>query len=141
MKFLKLWDRYGTEYDWFFIADSSTYVNSPRLFEFSAHLSAGYQVALGSVTPSMFCSLESGGLLLSTVALRKLRKIMLECKWTMSTNGPDRPGDILAQCVAKNANLTCAEQWKVCLKIFYEVFTKILIENIFLGQKVQNGAF
>ncbi|XP_072307157.1 chondroitin sulfate glucuronyltransferase [Eucyclogobius newberryi] len=107
-----LHQRHGSDYDWFFLAQDDTYMQSDRLSELVGHLSAGQDLYMGRAEEfiggeekARYCH-GGYGYLLSRSLLARLQPHLDTCRNDILSVRPD---EWLGRCIIDYLGLSCVE--------------------------------
>lgn len=107
-----LHQHYGSDYDWFFLAQDDTYMQADRLSELVGHLSAGQDLYMGRAEEfiggeekARYCH-GGYGYLLSRSLLARLQPHLDTCRNDILSVRPD---EWLGRCIIDYLGLSCVE--------------------------------
>lgn len=107
-----LHQHYGSDYDWFFLAQDDTYMQAERLSELVGHLSAGQDLYMGRAEEfiggeekARYCH-GGYGYLLSRSLLARLQPHLDTCRNDILSVRPD---EWLGRCIIDYLGLSCVE--------------------------------
>uniref|UniRef100_A0A3P8X016 Hexosyltransferase n=1 Tax=Cynoglossus semilaevis TaxID=244447 RepID=A0A3P8X016_CYNSE len=108
-----LHEHYGSEYDWFLLAQDDTYLQADRLSELVGHLSAGQDLYMGRAEEfiggeekARYCH-GGYGYLLSRSLLARLQPHLDTCRNDILSVRPD---EWLGRCIIDYLGLSCVEE-------------------------------
>lgn len=111
-----LHQHYGSDYDWFFLAQDDTYMQAERLSELVGHLSAGQDLYMGRAEEfiggeekARYCH-GGYGYLLSRSLLARLQPHLDTCRNDILSVRPD---EWLGRCIIDYLGLSCVEVHQV----------------------------
>ena len=111
-----LHQHYGSDYDWFFLAQDDTYMQADRLSELVGHLSAGQDLYMGRAEEfiggeekARYCH-GGYGYLLSRSLLARLQPHLDTCRNDILSVRPD---EWLGRCIIDYLGLSCVEVHQV----------------------------
>nr|XP_023663158.1 chondroitin sulfate glucuronyltransferase-like [Paramormyrops kingsleyae] len=119
-----LHQHYGTDYDWFYLAQDDTYTHAERLAELVGHLSAGQDLYMGR--PEEFIGGEERarychggyGYLLSRSLLARLQPHLDTCRNDILSVRPD---EWLGRCIIDYLGLNCVEELQEMRYRYFEL--------------------
>lgn len=107
---------YGSDYDWFLLAQDDTYMQADRLSELVGHLSAGQDLYMGRAEEfiggeekARYCH-GGYGYLLSRSLLARLQPHLDTCRNDILSVRPD---EWLGRCIIDYLGLSCVEVYQV----------------------------
>uniref|UniRef100_A0A3Q3K8W3 Hexosyltransferase n=1 Tax=Monopterus albus TaxID=43700 RepID=A0A3Q3K8W3_MONAL len=108
-----LHQHYGSDYDWFFLAQDDTYMQADRLSELVGHLSAGQDLYMGRAEEfiggeekARYCHGGYGYLLSRSLLLPRLQPHLDPCRNDILSVRPD---EWLGRCIIDYLGLSCVE--------------------------------
>lgn len=111
-----LHQHYGSDYDWFLLAQDDTYMQADRLSELVGHLSAGQDLYMGRAEEfiggeekARYCH-GGYGYLLSRSLLARLQPHLDTCRNDILSVRPD---EWLGRCIIDYLGLSCVEVYQV----------------------------
>uniref|UniRef100_A0AAY5KPF9 Hexosyltransferase n=1 Tax=Esox lucius TaxID=8010 RepID=A0AAY5KPF9_ESOLU len=111
-----LHQHYGSDYDWFFLAQDDTYIQAERLAELAGHLSTGQDLYMGRAEEfiggeerARYCH-GGYGYLLSRSLLARLQPYLDTCRNDILSVRPD---EWLGRCIIDYLGLSCVEVHQV----------------------------
>lgn len=130
-----LHEHYGSEYDWFLLAQDDTYLQADRLSELVGHLSAGQDLYMGRAEEfiggeekARYCH-GGYGYLLSRSLLARLQPHLDTCRNDILSVRPD---EWLGRCIIDYLGLSCVEVHEVKNKNREYVIYMEILESSFV---------
>ncbi|KAG7527103.1 chondroitin sulfate glucuronyltransferase [Solea senegalensis] len=119
-----LHQHYGSDYDWFFLAQDDTYMQADRLSELVGHLSAGQDLYMGRAEEfiggeekARYCH-GGYGYLLSRSLLARLQPHLDTCRNDILSVRPD---EWLGRCIIDYLGLSCVEAHQEMTYRYFEL--------------------
>ncbi|XP_035285253.1 chondroitin sulfate glucuronyltransferase [Anguilla anguilla] len=115
---------FGSDYDWFYLAQDDTYTQAERLSELVAHLSAGQDLYMGRAEEfiggeerARYCH-GGYGYLLSRSLLARLQPHLDACRNDILSVRPD---EWLGRCIIDYLGLSCVEMHQEMIYRYFEL--------------------